>query len=219
MADHVEELGEGAEYVAAQDTAPVDELDQEVFLLHHESERGNPERVPHAEDEVPSCRGDLCPMCSHRCLPFIAAAYRPRWILTDCKAHVNWTVKRSAGSVARACGQPGRVPAVARPEVRTSALAAAIGVSRQTLATWVTRELLPQPRRLHLGAHGSSSRFPGYSVELGQYVRQALRESPFVEVAREVAPLLARDADWVDEQLTAGKPIKDLLRELGAPRT
>lgn len=111
------------------------------------------------------------------------------------------------------------MPAVARPEVRTSALAAAIGVSRQTLATWVTRELLPQPRRLHLGAHGSSSRFPGYAVELGQYVRQALREAPFVEVAREVAPLLARDADWVDEQLAAGKAIKDLLRELGALRT
>ena len=68
--DHVEELREGAEYIAAQDTAPVDELDQEVFLLRHGSERGNPERVPHAEDEIPSCRGDLCPMCSHRCLPF-----------------------------------------------------------------------------------------------------------------------------------------------------
>ena len=108
---------------------------------------------------------------------------------------------------------------MARPEVKTSALAAAIGVSRQTLATWVTRELLPQPRRLHLGAHGSSSRFPGYSVELGQYVRQALRESPFVEVAREIAPLLAREPDWIDEQLAAGKPIKDLLRELGTPRT
>jgi len=108
---------------------------------------------------------------------------------------------------------------VARPEVKTSALAAAIGVSRQTLATWVTRELLPQPRRLHLGAHGSSSRFPGYSVELGQYVRQALRESPFVEVAREIAPLLAREPDWIDEQLAAGKPMKDLLRELGTPRT
>lgn len=108
---------------------------------------------------------------------------------------------------------------MARPEVKTSALAAAIGVSRQTLATWVTRELLPQPRRLHLGAHGSSSRFPGYSVELGQYVRQALRESPFVEVAREIAPLLAREPDWIDEQLAAGKSIKDLLGELGAPRT
>lgn len=108
---------------------------------------------------------------------------------------------------------------MARPEVKTSALAAAIGVSRQTLATWVTRELLPQPRRLHLGAHGSSSRFPGYSVELGQYVRQALRESPFVEVAREIAPLLAREPDWIDEQLAAGKPMKDLLRELGTPRT
>ncbi|MBK7825018.1 hypothetical protein [Nannocystis sp.] len=70
--DHVEELGEGAEYVAAQDTAPVEELDQNVLVLGHGSERANPEGVPHAEHEVPGRRGDLCPMCSHRRLPFIA---------------------------------------------------------------------------------------------------------------------------------------------------
>lgn len=109
-------------------------------------------------------------------------------------------------------------PDVARPEVRTSALAAAIGVSRQTLATWVTRGLLPQPRRLHLGAHGSSSRFPSFAVELGQYVRQALRESPFGDVAREVAPLLAKDPEWVHEQLESGKSIPVLLQELGSPK-
>lgn len=107
---------------------------------------------------------------------------------------------------------------MARPEVRTSALAAAIGVSRQTLSTWVTRGLLPQPRRLHLGAHGSSSRFPNFSVELGQYVRQALRESPFGDVAREVAPLLAKDPEWVHEQLDAGKSILVVLQELGSPK-
>jgi len=104
--------------------------------------------------------------------------------------------------------------AVARPEVRTTALAAEIGVSRQTLATWVTRELLPQPRRLHLGAHGSSSRFPNFSIELGQYVRQALRESPYGDVAREISPLLAKDPEWIHAQLDSGKSIKDVLREL-----
>ena len=109
-------------------------------------------------------------------------------------------------------------PDVARPEVRTSALAAAIGVSRQTLATWVTRGLLPQPRRLHLGAHGSSSRFPNFSIELGQYVRQALKESPFGDVAREVAPLLTKDPEWVHEQLESGKSIPVLLQELGSPK-
>jgi len=103
---------------------------------------------------------------------------------------------------------------VTAPEVRTAALAAAIGVTRQTLATWVTRGLLPEPRRLHLGAHGSSSRFPNYAIAVGKYVRQALKESPYGDVAHEIAPLLARDAAWIDAQLEGGKSIENLLREL-----
>ena len=99
-------------------------------------------------------------------------------------------------------------PGVARPEVRTTELAATIGVTRQTLAAWVTRELLPKPRRLHLGAHGSSSRFPNYAIELGQYVRQALRESPYGDVAREIAPhtnaaIMFTDSDIADQLVTA----------------
>jgi len=105
---------------------------------------------------------------------------------------------------------------VARPEVRTTELAATIGVTRQTLAAWVTRELLPKPRRLHLGAHGSSSRFPNYAIELGQYVRQALREAPYGDVARKIALLLARDPEWIHAQLDGGKSIPDLIRELNA---
>jgi hypothetical protein len=103
---------------------------------------------------------------------------------------------------------------VSAPEIRTSALAAELGVTRQTVANWVTRGLLPTPRRLHLGAHGSSSRFPNYAIALGKYVREALKEAPFGDVAREVAPLFTREPEWIDARLASGMSIPELLREL-----
>ena len=104
------------------------------------------------------------------------------------------------------------------PEVKTSELAAALGVSRQTVHTWVARGLLPRPRRLHLGAHGTSSRFPQFSIALGQYVRQALRESPYGDVARMLAPLLAQDPEQINGELASGKTIAALIGEFVGTR-
>lgn len=118
------------------------------------------------------------------------------------------------GPIARSgCGL---VDSAAVAEVRTAALAAAVGVTRQTVANWVVRGLLPAPRRAHLGAHGSASHFPNYTIELGKYLRRALERATYGRVALEIAPLLRRDARWIDAQLAGGRPIESLLREPAA---
>lgn len=97
----------------------------------------------------------------------------------------------------------------------TAQIAEAIKVTRQTVLNWKDRGLLPAPTVLHLGARGKSSVWPGFALPLARYVADALQARRSVaQVARQVRPLLEREAAWVDAEIASGKTIAGLLREL-----
>ena len=97
----------------------------------------------------------------------------------------------------------------------TAQLAAALGVSRQTVNNWKHRDLLPAPVILHLGARGRGSVWPPYTLPLAEYVKEALQAQKSVaQLAVLVRPLLAQDPAWVEAELASGRTIETILMSL-----
>ena len=97
----------------------------------------------------------------------------------------------------------------------TADLAAALNVTGQTVINWKTRNLLPSPVLLHLGARGRMSVWPPFTLPLARFVQEALQARKTVaQVARLVRPLLEKDPSWIHAELAKGKSISDLLEIL-----